>query len=48
MKDMVASAKAGDFDLLLAGYSDRWQRNVRRTLEVLEDTSRCTRPGSRW
>ena len=37
MNDMIASARAGDFDLLLAGYSDRWQRNVRRTLEVLED-----------
>ena len=37
MADMIASAKAGDFDLLLAGYSDRWQRNLRRTLELLED-----------
>ena len=30
-------AKAGAFDLLLAGYSDRWQRNLRRTLELPED-----------
>ena len=37
MAAMVAEARAGSFDLLLAGYSDRWQRNVRRTLEVLED-----------
>ena len=37
MNDMIASARAGEFDLLLAGYSDRWQRNLRRTLEVLED-----------
>ena len=37
MTDMLAEAKAGGFDLLLAGYSDRWQRNLRRTLELLED-----------
>ncbi|MCJ7712489.1 MAG: recombinase family protein [Chloroflexi bacterium] len=34
---MLAEARAGSFDLLLAGYSDRWQRNLRRTLELLED-----------
>jgi DNA invertase Pin-like site-specific DNA recombinase len=37
MAEMVASAEAGEFDLLLAGYSDRWQRNLRRTLELIED-----------
>ena len=37
MTEMLAEAKAGGFDLLLAGYSDRWQRNLRRTLELLED-----------
>src|SRR5450759_2005573 len=37
MNEMLAQAKAGAFDLLLAGYSDRWQRNLRRTLELLED-----------
>jgi hypothetical protein len=37
MTEMLAEAKAGVFDLLLAGYSDRWQRNLRRTLELLED-----------
>ncbi|MFI5259464.1 MAG: recombinase family protein [Candidatus Limnocylindrales bacterium] len=37
MVQMLAEAKAGRFDLLLAGYSDRWQRNLRRTLELLED-----------
>ena len=37
MVEMLAAAKAGGFDLLLAGYSDRWQRNLRRTLELLED-----------
>jgi DNA invertase Pin-like site-specific DNA recombinase len=37
MTDMLVAAKAGAFDLLLAGYSDRWQRNLRRTLELLED-----------
>ncbi len=37
MTEMLAEAGAGAFDLLLAGYSDRWQRNLRRTLELLED-----------
>jgi hypothetical protein len=37
MAEMIESAKAGAFDLLLTGYSDRWQRNLRRTLELLED-----------
>src|SRR5450759_4435325 len=37
MGQMLVQAKAGGFDLLLAGYSDRWQRNLRRTLELLED-----------
>ncbi len=37
MSRMLEAARAGAFDLLLAGYSDRWQRNLRRTLELLED-----------
>ena len=37
MTEMLDGARAGSFDLLLAGYSDRWQRNLRRTLELLED-----------
>jgi hypothetical protein len=37
MTAMLEAAKAGAFDLLLAGYSDRWQRNLRRTFELLED-----------
>lgn len=37
MAEMLTEARAGAFDLLLAGYSDRWQRNLRRTLELLED-----------
>jgi DNA invertase Pin-like site-specific DNA recombinase len=37
MTEMLVEARAGAFDLLLAGYSDRWQRNLRRTLELLED-----------
>ncbi len=37
MAEMIESAQAGAFDLLLTGYSDRWQRNLRRTLELLED-----------
>jgi hypothetical protein len=34
---MLADARSGSFDLLLAGYSDRWQRNLRWTLQHLED-----------
>ncbi len=37
MTSMLDAARAGAFDLLLAGYSDRWQRNLRRTIELLED-----------
>lgn len=34
------------WDLLLTGYSDRWQRNVRRTLELVED--RLHPSGAAW
>ena len=37
MAAMIADIRSGRFDLLLTGYSDRWQRNLRRTLELLED-----------
>ena len=37
MATMLDDLRAGRFDLLLTGYSDRWQRNLRRTLELLED-----------
>lgn len=37
MAEMVQAARDGAFDLLLTGYADRWQRNLRRTLELLED-----------
>jgi hypothetical protein len=37
MTEMLAEARAWAFALLLAGYSDRWQPNLRRTLELLED-----------
>ena len=37
MADMLAAASAGSFDVLLTGYFDRWQRNLRRTLELVED-----------
>ncbi len=37
MTEMLNQGKLGGFDLLLSGYSDRWQRNLRRTLELLED-----------
>jgi hypothetical protein len=35
MARMLADARAGRFDVLLAGYSDRWQRNLLRTLQLL-------------
>ena len=35
---MLVAAQRGDFDVLLVGYVSRWQRNLRRTLELLEDT----------
>ena len=37
MHDMLDAARRGDFDVLLVGYFDRWQRNLRRTLELVED-----------
>lgn len=37
MRQLVADARAGRFEVLVVGYSDRWQRNLRRTLELLED-----------
>ena len=37
MAEMLAAAKSGLFDVLLTGYFDRWQRNLRRTLELIED-----------
>ena len=38
MGDMLGAAQRGEFDVLLVGYVSRWQRNLRRTLELLEDT----------
>lgn len=38
MRSMLAAATAGDFEVLLVGYVARWQRNLRRVLELLEDT----------
>ena len=37
MAAMLGAARAGAFDVLLVGYVSRWQRNLRRTLELLED-----------
>ncbi|MEX1156143.1 MAG: recombinase family protein [Chloroflexota bacterium] len=37
MREMIAAAKSGAFDVLLTGYADRWQRNLRRFLELIED-----------
>jgi DNA invertase Pin-like site-specific DNA recombinase len=38
MEAMLAAARRGEFDVLLVGYYDRWQRNLRRFLELIEDT----------
>jgi len=38
MVEMLGAAQRGEFDVLLVGYVSRWQRNLRRTLELLEDT----------
>jgi len=34
---MVAAARAGAFDVLVVGYVSRFQRNLRQTLNVVED-----------
>jgi DNA invertase Pin-like site-specific DNA recombinase len=37
MSAMLDAARARAFDVLLTGYFDRWQRNLRRTIEIVED-----------
>ena len=37
MTEMILAARDGAFDVLLTGYADRWQRNLRRFLELIED-----------
>lgn len=37
MRAMLDAARGGGFDVLLVAYVARWQRNLRRTLELLED-----------
>ena len=37
MAAMLAAAERGEFDVLLVGYVSRFQRNLHRTLEVLND-----------
>jgi len=37
MAAMLDAAAAGAFDVLLVGYVSRWQRNLRQTLNLLED-----------
>lgn len=37
MREMLAAARRREFDVLLTGYHDRWQRNLRRFLELIED-----------
>ncbi len=37
MRAMLAAAAEGAFDLLLVGYVARWQRNLRQTLNLLEE-----------
>ncbi len=38
MAAMLQAARDGAFDVLLVGYVSRWQRNLRQTLNLLEDT----------
>jgi DNA invertase Pin-like site-specific DNA recombinase len=38
MAAMLEAARDGAFDVLLVGYVSRWQRNLRQTLNLLEDT----------
>lgn len=45
MEEMLAAAGV-DFDVILAGYFDRWQRNTRRTIEIVED--RLHPAGAAW
>lgn len=45
MASMLDAAGVG-FDVLLVGYFDRWQRNTRRTLELVED--RLHPAGAAW
>lgn len=37
MGAMLEAARTGAFDVLVVAYLSRWQRNLRRTLELLED-----------
>lgn len=37
MKAMLTAAQAGAFDVLVVGYVARWQRNLRQTLNLLEE-----------
>ncbi|HWH37099.1 MAG TPA: recombinase family protein [Candidatus Limnocylindrales bacterium] len=37
MAAMLDAARAGEFDVLVVAYVDRWQRNLRQTLNLLED-----------
>lgn len=37
MRQLIDDVRAEKFDLLICGYFDRWQRNLRRTLEIVED-----------
>jgi DNA invertase Pin-like site-specific DNA recombinase len=37
MREAIAAAQAGAYDVLVVAYVDRWQRNLRQTLNVLDD-----------
>lgn len=37
MRSMLSTAAAGQFDVLVVAYVARWQRNLRQTLNLLED-----------
>lgn len=46
MATMVEDLRAGRFDLLLTGYSDRWQRNLRWTSSSSRLGLPCRSPSS--
>jgi DNA invertase Pin-like site-specific DNA recombinase len=37
MRSMIDAARSGAFDILVVGYVARWQRNLRQTLNLLEE-----------
>ena len=37
MRQLIGDVQSESFDVLVCGYFDRWQRNLRKTLEIVED-----------